>query len=92
MRSTTTLVMLVTATIAAPLTFADSYMFTTIDVPDSTMTTASGINASGQIVGTYTDSSGQHGFEYANGTFTTISGSTQANGINNTGQIVGNAG
>jgi probable HAF family extracellular repeat protein len=88
--------MLVSATIAAPLVFADSYSFTTIDVPGSTTTSASGINASGEIVGTYTDSSGnQHGFEYTNGTYTTINGPgsyTQVNGINNSGQIVGNSG
>jgi hypothetical protein len=36
--------------------------FTTIDVPDSIATGASGINPSGQIVGLFFDSIGGHGF------------------------------
>ena len=39
-----------------------SYSFTTLDVPDSTATYATGINASGQIVGYYYDAGGTHGF------------------------------
>ena len=58
-------------------------------------TIATGINNSGQIVGTYYDSSGTaHGFLYSGGIYTTIDGpleveGTIAYGINDAGQIVG---
>jgi hypothetical protein len=39
-----------------------TYSFTTLDVPGSIDTSANGINASGQIMGVYTDAAGQHGF------------------------------
>ena len=60
------------------------YSFTTIDV-----TSATGINSSGQIVGT----GGNGGFLYSGGSFATIAvpGNTITvpYGINNSGQIVG---
>jgi probable HAF family extracellular repeat protein len=75
------------------------YVFTTLDVPGSIATyteTANGINAFGQIVGTYFNSgSGEHGFLYSGGNYLTIdvpgSGNsyTHANGINDSVQIVG---
>jgi uncharacterized membrane protein len=41
----------------------DKGTFTPIDVPDATETMAGGINARGQIVGSYSDASGtRHGF------------------------------
>jgi PEP-CTERM motif len=40
----------------------DNGSYTTLDVPGSTWTWATGINASGQIVGMYRDAGGQHGF------------------------------
>ena len=58
-------------------------------------TFADGINASGQIVGSYIDSSeNANGFLYSNGTWTTLDdpsaiNGTFANGINASGQIVG---
>jgi probable HAF family extracellular repeat protein len=57
-------------------------------------TQAIGINAHGQIVGTYTDASGtSHGFLLDKGTFTPIdvpdATETMAGGINARGQIVG---
>ena len=58
-------------------------------------TFADGINASGQIVGSYIDSSeNANGFLYSNGTWTTLDDpsaidGTFANGINASGQIVG---
>jgi probable HAF family extracellular repeat protein len=63
-------------------------------------TLASGINASGQIVGYYDNSTGRHGFLYNpnGGTYTPLddpsgsSGTTQALGINDLGQIVGSYG
>src|SRR3954469_20477098 len=72
---------------------ADGYAFSTIDVPGSNLTVASGIDLLGRVVGYYTDSTGTHGFLYTSGSFTRIdypgSGWTAALGINNTGQIVG---
>ena len=77
---------------------AQTYTFTTRDVPGSLggSTIASGINDAGQIVGQYMDAAGQHGFLYTPGAgFTSIdapaaTGGTYASGINNAGQIVGN--
>jgi probable HAF family extracellular repeat protein len=72
-----------------------SSMFTTLDVPFASVrsTMALGINNLGQIVGTYLDDLGQHGFLDHHGTFTAIDvprgQSTIAEGINDKGQIVG---
>jgi hypothetical protein len=71
-----------------------SFTFTTIEVPDATSTTASGINARGDIVGSYLDASGRsHGFLLDRGGFTTIdqpaAASTDARGIGPNGEIVG---
>jgi len=73
--------------------------FSAIDFPGAAITTASGINARSQIVGSYLDSSSnQHGFLDDQGVFTTIDfpgaspspiGGTTAFGINDSGQIVG---
>jgi probable HAF family extracellular repeat protein len=70
------------------------YIFTTLDVPGSTQTTAYGINSAGQVVGDYLDARGfRHGFLLTNGSYTTLDvqgpGYTQALGLNNVGQIVG---
>jgi hypothetical protein len=70
------------------------YLFTTLDVPGSTSTRAQGINASGQIVGTYgVGFPAAHGFLLNGGSYTTfdVPGSitTEADGINASGQIVG---
>src|SRR5579872_833757 len=79
----------------ASAAFADSFTFSSIDVPGATKTYAIGINASGQIVGGYVDVTGtEHGFLYKSGKFSTIdapgsSGRTDARGINNFGHIVG---
>ena len=66
---------------------------TSIDVPGALATRAFGINAVGQIVGSYTDATGTHGYLWANGEFTTIQVptaiSTEAWGINPQGDIVG---
>src|SRR5436309_14507340 len=75
-----------------------SYTFTPIDVPfpGAFNTRALGINARGQIVGIYLDSSEeQHGFLDDQGVFTTIDVPfpgvkyTEPQGINDRGQIVG---
>ena len=57
-------------------------------------TIASGINPSGQIVGSFENGSGVHGFLYSGGTYTNIDDpsatmGTVASGINDSGQIVG---
>jgi probable HAF family extracellular repeat protein len=68
--------------------------YTTIEPPGSTSSSAEDINASGDIVGWYTDINGPvHGFLYSHGTYTTIdfpdTVHTFANGINASGQITG---
>ena len=55
---------------------------------------ALGINDAGQIVGDYEDSTGEHGFLYSGGTYTTLNDplgtdGTFASGINDAGHIVG---
>lgn len=71
-----------------------SYTFTTISFPGATETRADGINDAGQVVGYYSGS-GDRGFLYSGGTFTTIHASTlgasksYALGINNVGAITG---
>jgi probable HAF family extracellular repeat protein len=75
-----------------------TYTYTLLDDPLATPggTGATGINDSGQVVGTYThlDTDRQHGFLYAGGTYTTLDYpgaiNTNAEGINASGQIVGN--
>jgi probable HAF family extracellular repeat protein len=48
----------------------DNGMYTTLDMPGSTNTVATGINDAGQIVGSYVDANGQHGFLLDNGSYT----------------------
>lgn len=80
--------------------WADSFLFSNgaykvINVPGANRdtTVAQDINNRGEIVGTFSDSTGTHGFLDVNGVFTRIDfpGSmfTEAYGINNSGQIVG---
>src|SRR5262249_16307936 len=75
-----------------------NFAFTTLDDPSaSNGTFATGINATGQVVGSYNDASGEaHGFLYAGGRYTNFNnpdpgngGDTLPDGINNLGQIVG---
>ncbi len=68
--------------------------YTNIDFPGAVQTGTNGLNDSGQMVGTYDDSSGAtHGFLLSGGTYTTIDypGAiwTVAQGISGDGQIVG---
>jgi len=67
--------------------------FTTIDFPGATRTAAAGINAAGDIVGGWSDSTGAHGFLLQAGVFTPINfplaTSTAPFGINDTGEIAG---
>jgi probable HAF family extracellular repeat protein len=78
---------------------ASPYRYTTLDFPGAVSTVATGINDLTQIVGYYTDGSGNsHAFILANRHFKaialTVTGVTivqsQAWGINNHGSIVGN--
>jgi probable HAF family extracellular repeat protein len=72
----------------------DGPIITSFDVPGAYSTAATGINNSGQIVGTYTESSGKaHGFLKYRDTLVSFdypgARSTDALGINDSGQIVG---
>jgi probable HAF family extracellular repeat protein len=69
-------------------------VFSTIDYPGSTYTSAFDISNSGEIVGIYYDSSGlSHGYYYKAGVFSSLDfpGALQtfATGMNDLGQIVG---
>lgn len=71
-----------------------TFTFSTIDVPGSLSTSASGINAAGDIVGAYTDAARRvHGFVLRRGVFTSIdypdAARTDARGIGPDGEIVG---
>ena len=71
-----------------------TFTYATVDVPNSTNTTAWGINPGGDIVGSYTDATGLHGFLLHDGAYTSINypgaARTQARGIGPAGDIVGN--
>lgn len=79
-----------------PLLFAADYRFVKINVPNSIETQATGINARGDVVGSFIDADGfHHGFLLRKGAFTTIDvpGAAEtwaARGINARGDIVGN--
>ena len=69
-------------------------VYTTIDDPLATDgTSVWNINNVGQIVGSYSDATGSHGFVDTNGSFVTLdvppSSGTGASGINDKGQVVG---
>ncbi|GAC1656226.1 MAG: hypothetical protein NVS4B3_21780 [Gemmatimonadaceae bacterium] len=71
-----------------------AFDFTTIDVPGALATSASGINARGDIVGSYVDGNHHsHGYLLREGEFTTIdfpgTAFTEALGIGPAGEIVG---
>jgi len=78
-----------------------AFNFSDIDFPGAQSTSASGINAAGQIAGTFIDQSGNYsGFVYSGGTFTSFScpantsfpgtvAETWAYGINDSGKVVG---
>ena len=51
---------------------AESYSFTTIDVPGSRLTVASNVDILGRVVGYYIDDSGTHGFLSSNGSISRI--------------------
>lgn len=67
--------------------------FESIDVPGAVATRAFGINAQGDVVGSYTDATGTHGYLFSDGVFTTIdypgAATTEPWGINPRGDIIG---
>jgi probable HAF family extracellular repeat protein len=72
---------------------ASALTFFLIQFPGATETVARGINDRGEVVGSFTDETGEHGFFLKNGVFARIAVpgaiSTSAFGINRDGQIVG---
>jgi hypothetical protein len=68
-------------------------VFDPIDVPGAVGTRAFGINSRGDVVGSYTDATGTHGFVQRRGTITSIdypgAATTEAWGINPRGDIIG---
>ena len=75
-----------------PLALAQG-TYTQIDVPGAVVTGAWGINTAGDVVGQFTDTTGNHGFLLRGGVFTALdvpnASYTSAIGINDIGQIVG---
>src|SRR5262249_61333163 len=72
------------------------HIFNTFDDPLAFIgrTQAFGVNDADEIVGSYQDATGQHGFLLSGGTYTTLddplaTGGTIASGINASGQVVG---
>jgi probable HAF family extracellular repeat protein len=73
MRNRSLLLGVVLVLVLALPAFATPYIFTSFDYPGAIGTNASGINASGQIVGSYGDSSFQsHGFLKDGATYTSF--------------------
>lgn len=71
-----------------------TFVFSTIDFPGAVLTNAQGINASGDVVGFYTDTAGTtHGFVMSGGGFQSVdypnARSTQLRGIGPSGDVVG---
>src|SRR5262249_39651403 len=91
-RLTPTLIVLVALAILTPWS-AQASTLTTIDVPGADSTAAQGINASGDIVGFWSDATSSHGFQFTSGAFLTVDVpgaiSTGPRGINSGGDIVG---
>lgn len=85
--------LLALALATASSTFAQNGTFTTIDFPGSTFTIPWSINSRGDIVGTYSNSAGTHGFLLSGGQYTPIdypgSNDTEVYGINSSGDIHG---
>ena len=78
---------------AASFAFAQNGTFTPIDYPGSIYTIPWSINGKGDIVGTYSNSAGTHGFLLSGTQYTPIdypgSNDTEVYGINNLGDIHG---
>jgi uncharacterized membrane protein len=88
------IVALSSALVLAPNCVAQLANYTTIDYPGATVTSAFGINDSGDIVGSYKDTLGiEHGFRLSKGVFTPIdypgAKITAAKSINSQGDVAG---
>ena len=86
--------MVLSATLMSAAAFAVADTYTSIDVPGAISTDPSGINSSGEIVGTYTDASNiVHGFRLDHGVLATIDypGATNTTeiSINTRGDVAG---
>jgi hypothetical protein len=76
-----------------------SFAFTAIDSPtpitppEAPFTSATAINDCGEVAGAYFDSSGEHGFIYDDGAFTTLDApnalETAPDAINSRGEVAG---
>jgi probable HAF family extracellular repeat protein len=75
-------------------------IYTNISYPQSSLTSAQGINDNGEVVGYYQDGAGYHAFTYLNGNYSPLPdastefanaapGETFATGVNDSGWIVG---
>jgi uncharacterized membrane protein len=86
------LLLIVGLIVCTPATATAELMFTTIGAPGASSTDARGINDAGQIVGSFANATGVHGF-LNTGVFTTFdppgARATQTFSINDAGQIVG---
>ncbi len=101
MQTRSVLLIVAVTLLCATNSFAQSFIFASLDAPDSTATWATAIAPGGQIVGGYMGKDGmEHGFLYVRGTFSTVDvpGSlvgvpgaleTEVNGINPAGDMVG---
>jgi probable HAF family extracellular repeat protein len=75
--------------------YAADGTWTTLEYPSTSVvaTFPTGINNLGQVVGYYLDNTGQHGFTYSRGTWTSFDFpntlGTKPAGINDQGQIIG---
>src|SRR5271168_1970802 len=68
------------------------YTYTSLDVVGATAGTANAVNDAGQVVGTYTDSAGQHAYVWQAGQFETIAlpgSDIMPMAINREGVVVG---
>jgi uncharacterized membrane protein len=92
--STRTIQLILSGALLATSAMARAETYTPIDYPGAITTDASGINSSGEIVGTYTDANSVgHGFRLDRGVYSTIDYpgalNTTAISINSRGDIAG---
>lgn len=78
---------------AVPSDAGARYRFEDLRVPNAVSTLASSINASGHVAGSYQGPTGEHGFVYSDGTYTSLdvpgAATTRASSINASGQLAG---
>lgn len=94
LRSSILVVLIVAAGLKTASGQGRSLAFTTLDFPGALLTNAQGINAGGEIVGFYTDTSGRtRGFVVSGGDYRSVdypgARATQLRGIGPSGDVVG---